>query len=169
MRISCWTLKPLPGQTVDFWEETSAGHAGQQLATTSAAHGSVTFTPADGPAGTRKITAVVNGDGAPRKKLVLSSYNAPAPVAPGVPRGVRAVRHGRTLVVSWNAVQSAQAYDVRVRTNDRRHLGYAVTKRSVSVPLFLPRTSATVMVTAITRDGRRGRPAVVVVKRVRKR
>ena len=168
-RTLTWTLKPLPGQTVDFWEETSAGHAGQQLATTSAAHGSVTFTPADGPAGMRKITAVVNGDGAPRKKLAVTTYSAPAPVAPGVPRGVRAVRRGRTLVVSWNAVQSAQAYDVRVRTNDRRHLDYAVTKRGASVPQFLPRTSATVTVTAVTRNGRRGRPALIVVNRVRKR
>lgn len=70
-----WDLTTLPGQSVTFVEqgpETSA-----VITSTSAATGQVPFTPADGPAGTRDIVALIEQDGVPRGEVVAGSYSAP--------------------------------------------------------------------------------------------
>lgn len=75
-RTLTWNLTPLPGQTVTFVEkgpETTA-----VIASTSAASGQVPFLPADGPAGTRELVAVVSQDGMPRGEVPAGSYEAAA-------------------------------------------------------------------------------------------
>lgn len=66
-RTLSWTLTPQPEQSVTFVADDGA--TVQQLAVTSAATGSVQFTPAPGPAGTRTVRAIVTQDGMPRAQL----------------------------------------------------------------------------------------------------
>lgn len=71
-RTLTWTVEPIDGQQVSFME-------GEVLInTTSEASGSVTFSPADGPAGARNITAHVLQDDLPRATLTVATYDAPA-------------------------------------------------------------------------------------------
>lgn len=71
-----WSMTPQPGQTVRFVE---VGEQSSQVITeTGDATGSLAFTPAAGPAGTRTIVAEVMQDGLPRTSIEVASYDAPA-------------------------------------------------------------------------------------------
>lgn len=71
-----WSLSPQPGQVVRFVE---VGDATSSVITeTSDASGSIAFTPAPGPAGTRTIVAEVIQDGLPRETVEVATYDAPA-------------------------------------------------------------------------------------------
>ena len=97
--------------------------------------GSLRFTPADGQGGTRRIVALVEQDGLPRKKLTVATYKAPPRAKPGVPAAVKikgpgpfrnaaAARSGasRGLTITWRAAKGAARYGVRVVLPDGRKL-----------------------------------------------
>lgn len=80
-----WSLAPQPGQVVRFVE---MGEGTSQVITeTSDATGSVGFTPAPGPAGTRTIVAEVTQDGLPRGSFEVATYDAPATAVLSVSTG----------------------------------------------------------------------------------
>src|SRR6185436_16880041 len=72
-----YDVVPLPGQRVVFYE--SGADAARVIATTTRAHGTVTFTPAPGDAGLRHLQATVEQDGLPRKTLDLGTFEKSAP------------------------------------------------------------------------------------------
>ncbi len=86
MRLS-WNATTQRGQVVTFVEEADGvAHA---IKRTSAAKGSVAFTPAEGEAKTRNIVAVVEEDGLPQLRKVVARYTAP-----GSGGDIRAVEKG---------------------------------------------------------------------------
>jgi len=74
-----WKLAARAGQTVTFVEEGE--QVNRVITTTADAKGAVGFTPADGPAGSRNIVAIVAQDGLPRLRTTVASYEAPDPDA----------------------------------------------------------------------------------------
>lgn len=76
-RTLSWHIANLSGQQVTFVEEAN-GIDHVLAANVSASSGQVSFTPADGPAGTRSIVAEITQDGLTRQTVPVTSYTAPA-------------------------------------------------------------------------------------------
>jgi Tol biopolymer transport system component len=74
-RTLTWSLSPQAGQSVRFVE--NGPDSSKILGTVTAASGTVDFSPAPGPAGTRTIVAEVTQDGVPRASLDVATYSAP--------------------------------------------------------------------------------------------
>jgi hypothetical protein len=85
-----WKTHAQPGQTVTFAEHAQDVDA--VIARTTDAKGSVSFTPAAGPAGPRDIVAVVEQDGMPRLQTVVAHYDAPDTAEADVPAARKALR-----------------------------------------------------------------------------
>jgi hypothetical protein len=152
-----WTLRPLPGQRVRFYEQSGA--LGRTIAVTARARGSARFTPTDGPGGPRKIMALVEQDGLPRATISVASYTAPPPFLPERPRRVQARRVGNSLHIAWTGGQRTKTYLVKVLLSDGRGLIYfrRANKHSLIVARVSRHTSGTVAITAISASGRRTR------------
>src|SRR5262249_20889845 len=73
-RTLSWSMTPRSGQEVRFVEHGT--DSSQVITTTSAASGSVPFTPAAGAGGTRTIVAEVSQDGLPRTNVDVTTYQA---------------------------------------------------------------------------------------------
>jgi hypothetical protein len=117
-RTLTWQLRPIAGQRVRFVE--MGRDVRKVIKTTSARRGRVAFTPADGPAGRRKIVALVEQNGLPRANLTAGSYVAPPRPRPGRPRHARIVRRGTRLIVSWRAPTPGFRHAVSVDIGDGR-------------------------------------------------
>jgi hypothetical protein len=77
-----WRLEPRDGQVVTFVEEGS--EVARVLGRTAEASGRMAFDPAEGPAGERRIVALVEQDGLLRERVVAATFTAQAPgVDPG--------------------------------------------------------------------------------------
>ena len=63
--------------TVTFAEV--GGENLHEIGTAQGARGTLEFAPADGPAGKRKIVALIDQDGLPRPRVALASFTAPGP------------------------------------------------------------------------------------------
>jgi hypothetical protein len=122
-----------PGVTVSFAELASGAY--HVIGAARAAHGTLRFTPTDGPAGVRTIVAIVSENGIPNQRVVIARYHAPGPVTPGRVHGLRAVRHGRTFRVSFGSAAGATHYSLRVTASDGRHLLKLVGSRGHSLKL----------------------------------
>jgi hypothetical protein len=72
-----WKTKGSAGQVVTFVEE--ADDVAHVITRTDDAKGTLEFTPADGPAGTRTIVAIVEQGGIPRARMTVAQYQAPDP------------------------------------------------------------------------------------------
>ncbi|HVA42523.1 MAG TPA: fibronectin type III domain-containing protein, partial [Acidimicrobiales bacterium] len=102
-----WTASDSPGDQV-ILREQGTGVASQTLSTSSSTSGTVQFSPADGPAGTRQIVAEVDRGGLPVSVQTVATYTAPAPTVPGAPTdGTWTTNAAGHLVVGW----SPPAYD----------------------------------------------------------
>jgi hypothetical protein len=76
-RTLSWHVANLAGQQVTFVEEAN-GIDRVLAANVSATSGQVSFTPADGPAGTRSIVAEITQGGLTRQTIPVTTYTAPA-------------------------------------------------------------------------------------------
>jgi hypothetical protein len=94
-----YTVTPIAGQAVRFIERAEG--AGADLGAAKGKSGTLRFSPAPGPKGTRQIVAAVDQDGVPRRQIVVATYVAPAPARPGKPAFVRVRRAGTALKVRW--------------------------------------------------------------------
>jgi hypothetical protein len=144
-----WTLRAFPGQRVTFVEQgTRISHL-LAVATTSGRRG---FVPSPGPSGTRTIIAQIEQNGLPRRNLIVTRYQAPSPPHPQQVRGLRVVRHGRTLTIRWQRAANATGYELRIALNDgRRILGELGQRtRSYRVGDLDPATGGTVSVTPLS-------------------
>ncbi|MFL5824675.1 MAG: PKD domain-containing protein [Solirubrobacteraceae bacterium] len=158
-RVLRYRIRRRPDQSVEFVE---VGHgASSSLGTTTARTGSIHFSPAIGPAGARKIEALVTLGGLPSKRLVVASYVAPGPPKAARPPKLRLVRQGSSLQISWGVSRHAIGYEVVVRSTDGRRLLFHPHKkrtRRLAVSGFAL-AGATVEVRGIGPDGNLGRPA----------
>lgn len=169
-RVLSYSVEPVPGQRVWFAER--GGAAAKVVGVARGAAGTLRWTPADGPGGTRRIVAVVEQDGMPRAELPVASYVAPAPVVPGAPRGLRVRRAGSGAVVTWRPSSGpVRSYLVRARLSDGRVLLVPATRtrRRATLPAITRTTTGTIQVTAVRADARQGRPARTTLRRARGR
>ena len=108
-----WKLRAIPGQKVTF-EEQGKGTAPRVLKTTSAATGSVAFTPVATLQRQRTILAIVEQDGKARKQLEVAHYSvAPLGKAKAV-RSLKAKRKKTTVTVTWAKAPAAMSFQVTV-------------------------------------------------------
>jgi hypothetical protein len=132
------------------------------IGTARGARGTLRFSPGDGPAGTRQIVALINQDGVPRPRAVLTSYRAPGPLRPGKVRRLKVSLRGHTLTVSFGAASNASGYQIRVTSTDgkRRVLLASAARRSVRLGDIGPGARATISVKAVAANGLTGPAAV---------
>ena len=145
-----WTLRPIAGQRVRFVEE--GRDVRNVIATTRARRGQASFRPADGPRGRRRIVALVEQNGLPRKRIAAGSYVAPPPPRPGRPRHARIARHGNVLIVSWRAPVAGFRHAVYLRLGDGRRLVRIARagSRSVKVAGVAPGYGAAATISGLT-------------------
>jgi hypothetical protein len=156
-RVLEYRIKAIRGQRVRF-EERRSGQAGASLGYARGTHGRIRFTPVSGPKGKRSIVALVESYGTPRAQLNVASYTAPPPARPAKPKGLRVVRSGTRLVISWKRVTGASRYRVVVKLADGRSLLFlpSAKQTSATVPNAGRRLSATASVRAERADGTAG-------------
>jgi hypothetical protein len=157
-----WRVRPIAGQRVRFVE--AGRDVRNVIKVTSASRGRVTFTPADGAGGKRRILAFVEQNGLPRKTLTAGSYTAPPRPRPGRPRNARVVQRGSRLTVSWRAPVAGFRHAVAVELTDGRSLVLVARAGAGSVAVQgVPRgLGAKATITGLTHVNARG-PATNVV------
>jgi hypothetical protein len=155
-RVLSWKLRKIPGQVVTFAEIGS--NVRSVIGATSKANGSVHFTPADGPAGVRKIEALVQQDNRPRTTLTVATYRAPAAPRPGKASKIKLTRKGTTLTVRWTASPAGFRTAVYAKFSDgRRLVTIASAKRhSVSFVDVAATTTAKITLTGLTAGNAKG-------------
>lgn len=163
-RTLSYTVRRIPGQSVSFAERS--GSVARVIGRAKRGRGKFRFRPGDGRAGKRTIEAIVEQDGLLRERKKLATYRAPGPERPGKPR-LRLRRRGTTAIVSWRGVRNAARYDARITVDDgRRQLVFLGRKaRRIKVPRIDRRTRATIAITALDRQLRKGRTARVEIRR----
>ena len=155
-----WRVRPIKGQTVKFVEEGRGVR--RVIAATTTGGGEKSFRPADGPAGKRKIVALIEQNGRPRTSLSAGAYQAPGPPHPVRPQRLRLARHGNKLSVSWNAPRQGFRHAAYLRRSDGvRLLRIAAADRgSVTFPAIRRGYGATVTVTGLGDANGRGPSAM---------
>jgi hypothetical protein len=142
-----------PSQTVSFIER-GASTSGP-IGAASKLTGALTFKPAAGAGEKREIVAIVEQDGMVTDQLVVGHYRAPKVLRPGLVRGVKSIKRGSRLTVSWRPATGARRYVVTLALSDGRRVVRQVAHRSLTL-----RTRARakrVTVRALTSDGVLGR------------
>lgn len=134
-RVLRYTVAGRAGQRVTFVER-GRGVTRTLGTTTRGGRGTLRFRSADGPGGKRRIHAVVEQDGKPRRTLRVASYVAPKRTRPSKPATVTVARRGGSADVVWSGARRAKRYGVRVEVSDGRRLFFLRdrTQRTVRVP-----------------------------------
>lgn len=160
-RVLTYKVKAIPGQQVTFAEQGK--QAAQQLGKAKGTQGTLRFTPADGPGGTRRIIAMVASYGKPRKNLTVASYVAPPPARPAAIKRLRAIRGTKALTITWSKAKNAKRYEIRATLSDGRVILVRQKGTRLAIPAVATRTRATITVTGLKGDNTRGRKATLKV------
>jgi hypothetical protein len=128
--------------------EEKAAHSYGVIGTARAAHGTLHFTPAAGPAGRRTIIAVLSENGVPVRHVTVASYRAPAPARPGKVSKLRVRRHGHKFRITFGSARGAARYTVHAVASDGHRFTWVVYRgahsRTVPVLGYTDRVSVTV-------------------------
>lgn len=164
-RVLHYRLRPVRGRTVTFAE--IGQHVSHQIGAAHGASGTLRFSAADGPRGSRRIVAQLSDAGIPEKVLRVSSYAAPPPPAIGTPSRLRARVTGSTLHVTWGSTHGAALYRVHVILSDGRNtvILRRAQDRSVILSGFGAGDRAQVSVSAVAADTRIGHTATATAHR----
>ena len=119
-----YRVAPVPGQRVTFFEEGRT--VGRQIGVATGTHGALRFPKGHGTAGKRRVFAIVEQNGMPRRRVALTSYVAPAPPRVPAPGVVRARVRRAGLALSWRRVPEAARYRLTVKVGDGRVLTRSV-------------------------------------------
>jgi hypothetical protein len=111
-RVLRYDVGKNPGQHVTFFERGPSTWV--ELGSASSGKGTIHFTPAPGPEGTREIVYQLEVDGFPAPVRTLDEFKAPPPPRAGKVKRVRVRRKGKGLAVSWKKVPSAVGYGIVV-------------------------------------------------------
>lgn len=147
-----YRVRPVPGQRVLFFEEGPT--VGRRIGVAEGARGSLRFPKGYGTAGRRRVFAIIEQDGLPRRRIALTSYVAPKPPRVPPPRLVRASVKRSGLQVRWRRVGSAARYKLIVRVGDGRVLKRTVRRSVTRIPFYDARLGARITVSAEAKDGR---------------
>lgn len=150
-----YRVRPVPGQQVTFSEH--GPQTSHLLGVAEGTKGVLRFTPGDGPAGTRRIVALIESRGLPRARLEVARYGAPAPALPGRPR-VKITRRSRTLTIRWSRVPAAASFRAFVVLGDGSRRFFVTRGRRRVIRLSgIPRSlGAAVTVSGVTSFNRFG-------------
>jgi hypothetical protein len=159
-RVLSYKIAPQAGQQVTF-AEVGKGTAAQIGKPTSAAQGTLVFTPTTGEGGPRKIVATVTQNGIPRANLTVARYVAPPRVRPAKPR-LTVTRTGSKLVVRWHRDPRAKRYELRAKLTDGRVVLLLLNKPQSTITAVAKTTTATVTVRGIDAAGTAGPQARTV-------
>ena len=162
-RTLSWRLRPIAGQRVRFIETGRDVQA--QVGVARAARGRLRFAPATGPAGRRRIVALVEQSGLPRKRVTVAAFRAPNTLRPGRPRGVRALRRGSNVVVRWRAPIGGFRHAVAFRLGDGREFVEIAGPRArlVTVPGVPRGAGARISIMGLTQANGKGPAARLVL------
>jgi hypothetical protein len=165
-RVLSYEVTPAPGRVVTFVEHGRGVY--RVLGRADGRRGRISFVPAPGPAGRREVLALIS-NGATVSQSVVGSFVALAPGPLPAPRGLRVVRVGSRLAVSWGGVLGSWRYaTILTGANGRRELllsrGRRVTFTGVD-----PAFGGRVQVVALGASGLRGRAATVSFRALRAR
>jgi hypothetical protein len=154
------------GQKVTF-QEVGRG-VSHTLGTVRGGKGTLRLRPADGPRGRRRVVALVEQDGLPRKRITVAHFKAPARVKPAAPSKVtlstakaHASATGRKpLTITWRPAKRAARYGVTVVLPDGRRLFFLrdADERVVRIP-DAPAGQVSVRVVGLRADNGAGPPA----------
>ena len=157
-----YRVAPVPGQRVTFFEEGRT--VGRRIGVAGGTHGELRFPKGHGTAGKRRVFAIVEQNGMPRRRIALTSYVAPAPPRVPAPGAVRAQVRRAGLNLSWRRVAGAARYRLSVKVGDGRVLTRSIRATSTRVPFYDPRLGAQIRVSAEAKDGRKSADARLRVK-----
>lgn len=162
-----YSMAPRPGLVVQFAE--IGRRAIHLLGHAKGARGTIAFAPADGPAGSRRIVALMQQDGLPRPQATVAHYTAPGPARPGPVRKLRGRRKGTSVTLTWHRPTGANSYAVLLR--DSRGLSILrVLRARITHVTFRGRprdANIAVRVIAISHAGHRGPARTVRLHRTR--
>jgi hypothetical protein len=147
-----------------------AEHGAQLMHTIGTVHngsGTIRFTPAFGPGGTRQLTAQISNNGMPVTNLTLGSYTVPAPARPGKASNLRVRAVNGAFRYRFRAPTRAVRTLVTVTASDGRHLQRALASgvHQGSVPVIGYGDAVTVSVRGVRVDGVKG-PSVSARARI---
>jgi hypothetical protein len=80
--------------------------------------GVIPFSPAPGPGGTRQIVAVVTDHGVPVNEFNVTTYRTTGELGPARPSGLKLMRSGSNVTVTWNSAAGASNYNLDVTLSD---------------------------------------------------
>jgi hypothetical protein len=115
-----------PGLAVQFAEQGAS--TWRVLGSAHGPHGTLPFTPAIGPAGTREVVALVSENGMPLRRQVLTHYRAPGPPRPGAVSGLRVARHGRAFRIAFGRASGAARYTVHAIATDGHRSTWVISR-----------------------------------------
>lgn len=142
----------VPGQRVIFLEQGRT--VGRRIGVATQARGSLRFPKGYGTAGKRRVLAIVEQDGMPRRRIPLTTYVAPKPPRVPAPRLVRARIRRAGLQLRWRPVRAAAKYRLLVKVGDGRVLKRTVRRAATRIPFYDARLGARVSVVAEAKDTR---------------
>jgi hypothetical protein len=162
-----YTVEPIPGQRVTFYERTKDGMT-KEIGRARGSAGRIVFTPASTGQPAR-IEAVVEQNGLPRDTVTVARFTAARPGAkvPARPRKLKASRAGRGLAIAWGRVRGAVRYRVDVLSGRRRVAGRTLTRTKLRLKR-VPAGRLRVEVRAISREGAASAPAKATVRQRRR-
>jgi hypothetical protein len=149
-----YRLTSAPGREVTFAERGAA--TGRMIGTARGNHGTITFTPGDGPAGRRQIVALITENGAPVGNVSVASYTAPGPLRVGAPQHVRTGRRDSRLTVSWSRVPGAASYATTLSLSNGHRTMLFSRHGNVTFIGIDPNLRGSVAVLALGANGTRG-------------
>jgi hypothetical protein len=163
-----WRLRHIAGQRVTFME-AGPGAPPRIIKVTTAARGHKRFRPFLTRERTRRIVAIVEQDGKPRARVQVARYTAPKlPRVARVP-GLRAVRHGSRVIVTWKKMPGAREYRVLLRERSGRRTLHVVKRPRLTLRGARGRAARTLSVRAVGLDGRVAKSRSAKVKKARRR
>jgi hypothetical protein len=166
-RVLSYRVRARAGQRVTFVERGRG--VARTIASVRGGAGRKSFRVADGLGGVRRVFAVVEQDGVPRRSIPLDSFTAPRRERPGRPAKLRVRRKGARLTATWGRARSAARYGVSVTLSNGQRLFFVrgARRRSVALPRGAEAESATVRVVALRRDNSAGPAAAARSSRAR--
>ena len=145
-----YAITRAPQQLVRFSEEGT--DVSRIIATRTRGAGSMAFTPARGPGGTRRIVAEVIENGLVRREFTVARFRAaPSVLAAPVVSVTRVSAHDGGARVAWQPVPGATGYEVVASYNGRTQV-YEVgaRRRMVSIGDVMPSSGVIAHVRAVS-------------------
>jgi hypothetical protein len=118
----------------------------------------VSFTPAHGRGGIRKIVAVVSRNRMPYANVTVAHYRAPAPQRPGAAKSIQLRRTHTTVTVRWSRAAGVSQYGVTADISGQQSVSrfLPVTCTGLKLLKVTKKASVTVKLVGLRYDGLAG-------------